>query len=105
MMVETEGYESVASLVMGDVDDIFGAGSNPAEAIEDLRITLREARTQLSGMRDRLTPRLLRQLSALETMATFTGFYGPTSSAQDSRERAAAPITSNSADYIRRFKG
>lgn len=106
--IETQSDESIASLNLADVDDIFGIGSVPSEAVESLRLALQDAQSNLAENQSRLTPRLSRQLAALEMLATYT--EAPAKIATDSRVRdernvRSARMSSSAAAFSRRFEG
>lgn len=108
LTIETQSGESIASLNLADVDDIFGIGSIPSEAVESLRLALQDAQSNLAENRSRLSPRLFKQLATLEMLATYTeGRATVVTDTQfrDERKGQSARMNSSAAAFSRRFEG
>lgn len=81
--IEAQGAEAVATLRMDAVDDIFGVGTSPEEAVKDLRESLRETCAHLEAKSERLSPRLREQLKSLRMVVAFSKPHAPVTNWKD----------------------
>ncbi len=104
--IEAQDAEAVATLRMDAVDDIFGVGKSPEEAVKDLRASLRETCAHLEAKSERLSPRLQEQLKALKMVVAFSRPHTPVTNWKDGALGGGlvAYGDSSTADYSRKFE-
>jgi hypothetical protein len=87
--VEGWSGDYVCSLLDEDLSDIFGSGATPSACLEDLMTVLHDAKSHLRRDETNLSPRLKRQLTALNVL--FELKHARTEATQAVQQETRAP--------------